>query len=211
MKVCEIFTSLQGESSYAGLPCTFVRLSGCNLRCVYCDTQYSYYGGTEMSVGEIRDHVKSENVDLVEITGGEPLLQKDTPLLIKCLVDDGHTVLMESNGSLSLEGIDRRAVVILDVKTPGSGMSGKMDLSNFDLLRPQDEVKFVICCRDDYEWSKAMLSEYRLNEKAGILFSAASGRLSPSELARWIIEDRLEVRLNIQVHKYVFGPDERRT
>ena len=209
MKVCEIFTSLQGESSYAGLPCTFIRLSGCNLRCVYCDTQYSYEEGSEMPIDEIRGRVRSAGVRLVEITGGEPLLQKDTPLLVRGLLDEGRTVLIETNGSVSIEDIDRRAVVILDVKTPGSGMSGKTDFSNFDLIKPTDEIKFVICGREDYEWAKEILSRYGLTEKARILFSAAIGMLAPSDLARWIIDDRLDVRLNVQIHKFIFGPDER--
>ena len=209
MKVCEIFTSLQGESSYAGLPCTFIRVSGCNLRCVYCDTQYSYEEGSEMSIDEIRGRVRSAGVRLVEITGGEPLLQKDTPLLVRGLLDEGRTVLIETNGSVSIEDIDRRAVVILDVKTPGSGMGGKTDLANFDLIKPTDEIKFVICGREDYEWAKEILSRYGLTEKARILFSAAIGMLAPSDLARWIIDDRLDVRLNVQIHKFIFGPDER--
>ena len=209
MKVCEIFTSLQGESSYAGLPCTFIRVSGCNLRCVYCDTQYSYEEGSEMPIDEIRGRVRSAGVRLVEITGGEPLLQKDTPLLVRGLLDEGRTVLIETNGSVSIEDIDRRAVVILDVKTPGSGMGGKTDLANFDLIKPTDEIKFVICGREDYEWAKEILSRYGLTEKARILFSAAIGMLAPSDLARWIIDDRLDVRLNVQIHKFIFGPDER--
>lgn len=210
MKVCEIFTSIQGESSYAGLPCTFIRLSGCNLRCVYCDTRYSYEEeGSEISIDGVRDRIRAAGVDLVEITGGEPLIQEETPLLIKALLDDGHTVLIETNGSVKIKDIDRRAVVILDVKTPGSGMGGQMDFSNFDFIKPSDEMKFVICSRDDYEWSKKILSTYSLRGKGKILFSAAIGMLAPSDLARWIIEDRLDVRLNVQIHKYIFGAAER--
>lgn len=209
MKVCEIFTSIQGESSYAGLPCTFVRLAGCNLRCIYCDTRYSHEEGSEMFVDEIMSRIKSAGVDLVEVTGGEPLLQKETPLLIKALLDAGHTVLIETNGSMGIKELDRRAVIILDVKTPGSGMSGETDFSNFDFIKPSDEIKFVICNRDDYEWSKEILFRHKLRGKGKILFSAAIGMLAPSDLARWIIEDRLDVRLNVQIHKYIFGPDER--
>lgn len=209
MKVCEIFTSIQGESSYTGLPCTFVRLAGCNLRCIYCDTQYSYDSGLEMSLEEVISHVKIIGVNLVEITGGEPLLQEETHLLTKWLLDEGYEVLIETNGSLSIKDIDKRAVVILDVKTPGSCMSADMDLSNFDFLKPGDELKFVICDRNDYEWSKNMISEHGLRGRCKILFSPALGMVSPSLLARWIIEDRLDVRFNFQIHKYVFGPDER--
>jgi 7-carboxy-7-deazaguanine synthase len=162
-----------------------------------------------MSTDEIRDRVKSGGVRLVEITGGEPLLQKDTPLLVRSLLDEGLTVLIESNGSIRIGGIDRRAVVILDVKTPGSGMSGKTDFSNFDLIKPTDEIKFVICGREDYEWAKEILSRYGLMAKARILFSAAIGMLDPADLARWIIDDRLDVRLNVQIHKLIFGHDER--
>jgi len=210
LKVCEIFTSIQGESTYAGLPCTFVRLAGCNLRCLYCDTQYSYSTGLEMTLDDIVSHVKLVGVSLVEITGGEPLVQKeDTLMLTGSLLDDGYEVLIETNGSLSIQGIDKRAVIILDVKTPGSCMSDKMDFSNFDHLKPSDEVKFVICDRADYEWSKNILATFRLKDRAKILFSPALGLITPAQLARWIVEDRLEVRFNLQIHKYIFGPEEK--
>jgi 7-carboxy-7-deazaguanine synthase len=210
LKVCEIFTSIQGESTYAGLPCTFVRLAGCNLRCLYCDTQYSYANGIEMNPGDIISRVRLAGVALVEITGGEPLLQKEeTRLLTKDLLDEGYEVLIETNGSMSIQGIDKRAVIILDVKTPGSRMSEKMDLSNFDRLKPSDEVKFVICDRVDYDWARDLITAFGLKDKAKVLFSPALGMIAPAQLARWIVDDRLEVRLNIQIHKYIFGPDER--
>lgn len=210
MKVCEIFTSIQGESSYAGLACTFIRLSGCNLRCSYCDTQYVYDNGTEMYINEIMNRVMTAGVNLVEITGGEPLLQgDDTHSLIRTLLDKGFEVLIETNGSIGIKDIDKRATVILDIKTPGSGMSHDMDFSNLDYIKPSDEIKFVICSRNDYDWSKKIISDYKLNGKCKILFSPAFGVLAPSLIVRWIIEDRLDVRLNIQIHKYIFGPDER--
>lgn len=210
MKVCEIFTSIQGESTYAGLPCTFVRLAGCNLRCLYCDTRYSYDNGIEMTVGDVIDRVKQAGVKLVEITGGEPLLQREEILLLTGdLLDGGYEVLIETNGSRSIQGIDERAVIILDVKTPGSRMSEEMDFSNFDHMKPSDEVKFVICDRADYDWSKEMITKFRLTEKAKVLFSPVLGTIQPSQLADWIVEDRLAVRLNTQIHKYIFGPDER--
>jgi 7-carboxy-7-deazaguanine synthase len=210
VKVCEIFTSIQGESTYAGLPCTFVRLTGCNLRCLYCDTQYSYSEGIEMAPGEVVSRVKAAGVKLVEITGGEPLLQKEeTLMLVRALLDEGYEVLVETNGSLSIREIDTRAVIILDVKTPGSGTSDAIDFSNFDILKPSDEVKFVICDRADYEWSKDLIRRSGLKERAKILFSPALGLISPAELAGWIVQDRLGVRLNLQIHKYIFGPDER--
>jgi 7-carboxy-7-deazaguanine synthase len=210
VRVCEIFTSIQGESSYAGLPCTFVRLTGCNLRCVYCDTRYSYEEGTDVPIREIISRVKQARVNLVEITGGEPLLQgAGTSELVSSLLDDGYKVMIETNGSVSIKDIDKRAVIILDVKTPGSGMSGENDFSNFDYLKPSDEIKFVICDRRDYEWAKDVIGKYKLKGRCHILFSPALGLLVPSDLAKWITEDRLEVRLNLQIHKYIFGPDER--
>jgi 7-carboxy-7-deazaguanine synthase len=210
LKVCEIFTSIQGESTYAGLPCTFVRLAGCNLRCCYCDTQYSYGNGIEMIPGDIISRVRLAGVALVEITGGEPLLQKEeTRLLTADLLEEGYQVLIETNGSCSIQGIDKRAVIILDVKTPGSGMSAAMDFSNFDRLKPSDEIKFVICDRTDYDWSKDVVAQYGLTDKAKVLFSPALGMIAPAHLAKWIVDDRLQVRLNVQIHKYIFGPDER--
>ena len=210
MKVCEIFASIQGESSYAGVPCVFVRLSGCNLRCAYCDTTYSYEEGTEMSRDEVLEKVRAFGLDLVEITGGEPLLQQDETLrLAERLLDSGYRVLMETNGSFSISGIDPRAVVIMDVKTPSSSMSQANDFSNFDLLKITDEVKFVISDRDDYEWSRKIVLDHGLGERCVVLFSPAYGRVAVRDLAEWIVGDRLGVRLNLQIHKYIFGPDER--
>lgn len=211
MKVCEIFTSIQGESTFAGLACTFIRLSGCNLRCAYCDTKYSYDEGAEMEIGAVMGQVESAGVRLVEITGGEPLLQgKATNALIGELLNRGHEVLVETNGSIDIRDLDKRAKIILDMKTPGSGMSHKMDMTNLDHIKSSDELKFVISSRDDYEWSKKIISHYGLEERCEVLLSPAFGRLQPGELAAWIIEDRMRVRLNIQIHKYIFNPEERR-
>ncbi len=205
MKICEIFTSIQGESSFAGLPCTFVRLSGCNLRCVYCDTHYAYDEGYDISLDELVAQVHHAGVDLVEITGGEPLLQnRDVQGLMNRLADDGYTVLIETNGSLSIKGLDERFIVILDIKTPGSGMNHQMDFSNLQHLKPHDEVKFVVCSREDYEWSKKIVAEYHLIKNGKVLFSPAFGMVKPDELADWILADRLQVRLNLQLHKYIF-------
>jgi 7-carboxy-7-deazaguanine synthase len=209
VKICEIFTSIQGESSYAGLPCTFVRLAGCNLRCVYCDTRYSYAEGAEMPIDEVIGKVGKAGVRLVEITGGEPLLQEGTPALISTLLDAGYEVLVETNGSLSIRDIDKRATVIIDVKTPGSGESAKMDFANFDCLKPSDEIKFVLCGRDDYDWAKEFITARNLWGRHTILFSPVASMLEPSALAKWITEDRLRVRLNVQIHKYIFGHDAR--
>jgi len=209
MKVCEIFASIQGESSYAGVPCTFVRMSGCNLRCSYCDTVYAYEEGTELTEDEIIGKVHATGLRTVEITGGEPLLQADVLPLTKRLLDHGFRVLMETNGSQDIRHVDRRAVLIPDVKTPGSGMANTFLMSNLDLLRPADELKFVITGREDYEWSRSFVKEHSLTGRCTLLFSPAFGMLSPRDLSRWIIEERLEVRLNLPLHKYIYGPDVR--
>lgn len=209
MKVCEIFTSIQGESSYAGLPCTFIRLTGCNLRCSYCDTVYAYEEGTELTEDEIINKVKAAGTNTIEITGGEPLLQGDVLNLIKRLLDEGYTVLVETNGSQDIKGIDKRAVIILDIKTPGSKMSEKMRLSNLNCLKPNDEIKFVLCDIKDYEWARDFVLEHSLIGKCTILFSPAFGKMTPADLSTWIISDRLDVRLNLQLHKYIYGPDTR--
>jgi 7-carboxy-7-deazaguanine synthase len=207
MKVCEIFTSIQGESSYAGMPCTFIRLTGCNLRCSYCDTSYAYYEGRELTEDEILRKVQRACIDLVEITGGEPLLQNEVFRLIKRLLDKGYTTLVETNGSQSIKEIDKRAVVILDIKTPGSGMSKEMDFSNLDFMKSYDEVKFVITSRGDYEWSKEIIQRYKLMEKCHLLYSPAFRVLPPKNLARWMINDGLNIRLNLQLHKYIFSSE----
>ncbi|MEW6585399.1 MAG: radical SAM protein [Nitrospirota bacterium] len=209
MKICEIFTSIQGESSYAGLPCTFIRLAGCNLRCSYCDTKYAYEEGAELSVDEIVARTARAGIDLVEITGGEPLLQEGVHDLAERLLSEGHTVLVETNGSRSIRNVDKRAVVILDIKTPGSGMDSEMDFSNLDIIKKRDEVKFVLTGRRDYEWAKDIIGAHNLLERSRVLMSPAFGILSPRDLCGWMIEDRLPARLNLQLHKYIFGPEER--
>lgn len=209
MKVCEIFTSIQGETSYTGIPCTFIRLAGCNLRCSYCDTKYAYEEGIELTENEIINEVTLIGVNLVEITGGEPLLQKGTFHLIERLISEGYKVLVETNGTLSIKNVDSRATIILDIKTPGSGMWEDMDLSNFDYIKPADEVKFVITDRTDYEWSKNMIHKYDLKSRCNVLFSPAFGVLTPESLIKWMLEDRLDVRLNLQMHKYIYGSDKR--
>jgi len=209
MKVCEIFTSIQGESRFAGLPCTFIRMSGCNLRCSYCDTKYACYEGEELSEKNIMNKVKNAGIHLVEVTGGEPLLQKGIGHLVKKLLDEGFDVLVETNGSLPIEEIDRRAIVILDIKTPGSGMSDKMDFSNIGYLKNTDEVKFVLTDKVDYEWTKDMITSHDLTKKCHLLLSPAYGVLDPRDLIQWMLEDRLHARLNLQLHKYIFGPHTR--
>jgi len=209
MKVCEIFTSIQGESSYAGMPCTFIRMAGCNLRCSYCDTTYAYDESIELSENEILNEVTLIGTNLVTITGGEPLLQEGTFHLVERLIGEGHKVLIETNGTLSIKDIDSRAIIVLDVKTPGSGMSEDMDVSNCDYIKPSDEVKFVITDRTDYEWSKDIIRKYNLKPRCQILFSPAFGMLTPELLIKWMLEDRLDVRLNLQMHKYIYGGEKR--
>jgi 7-carboxy-7-deazaguanine synthase len=209
MKVCEIFAGIQGESTYAGVPCTFIRMTGCNLRCSYCDTVYAYDEGTELTEEEILDKVREIGLKTVEITGGEPLLQEEVLSLVQRLLDSGWKVLIETNGSQDMLNIDGRAVIIMDVKTPGSGMPDTLKLSNLSLLKPEDEVKFVITDRKDYEWSKTFVREHSLEGKCTLLFSPAFGSLDPQDLSNWILEDRLEVRLNLQLHKYIYGPEAR--
>ncbi len=209
MKVCEIFTSVQGESTHVGQLSTFVRLTGCNLRCSYCDTRYAYTGGVELSETEIMNEVSVVGVNLVTITGGEPLLQEGVFHLTERLLNEGHSVLIEINGSMSIKDLDPRAVAVIDVKTPGSGMWEDMDISNIDFLKPADEVKFVIVNRMDYEWAKDFVDDYGLRARCKVLFSPAFGLLEPASLANWMLQDRLGVILNLQAHKYIFGPEKR--
>jgi 7-carboxy-7-deazaguanine synthase len=209
LKICEIFTSIQGESSYAGMPCTFVRLSGCNLRCSYCDTAFSYGEGIAITEAELMEKIRRAGIGLVEITGGEPLLQPEVYGFTKNLIEEGYEVLIETNGSLNIGGIDSRAVVILDMKTPASGMSDKMDFANLEKVKKTDEIKFVITDRRDYEWSKDLIERFDLKSKCHLLMSPAFGLLSAESLARWIIDDKLKARLNLQLHKIIFGPEKR--
>lgn len=208
MKVCEIFASIQGESSYAGLPCIFLRLSGCNLRCSYCDTTYSYDEGVVISEEEIYQKIKGYVIGIIEITGGEPLLQsKEVLPFIDTMIRDGFKVLVETNGSLDINSINPQAIIIMDIKTPGSGMHDRMLLKNLNYIKKDDEIKFVLTDRMDYEWAKEFIETHKLLDKCKILFSPAYKLLPPGLLANWIIKDKLPVRLNIQLHKYIFGED----
>lgn len=209
MKICEIFTSIQGESTRAGMVCTFIRFTGCNLMCTYCDTKYAYDEGREYSLDEILKEVAIRGVNLVEITGGEPLLQTEVLGLIRFLLDKGYEVLVETNGSVSIKDIDQRATVIMDIKTPGSGEHGKVASGNLDLLKSSDEIKFVITDRMDYEWARDYIEEHKLINICTVLMSPANEILGPTLLSGWILEDRLGVRLNLQLHKYIFGTGKR--
>jgi 7-carboxy-7-deazaguanine synthase len=204
--VNEMFLSIQGESTYVGLPCAFVRLTGCNLRCSYCDTTYAFEEGTPMSLESILDSVRKTGVALVALTGGEPLLQPHLPNLAAMLLEAGHTVLVESNGSLDISRLPEKTVCILDMKCPGSGMCNRMDLHNLDLLRPQDELKFVLCDRNDYEWAKNQVKTWGNSGLGKILFSPALPVLPPRHLAEWILQDRLPVRFQYPLHR-ILWPD----
>ena len=209
MKISEIFKSIQGESSYAGLPCVFVRTSGCNLRCGWCDTSYAFYEGEERAIDSVLEEIRGFGCDCVEITGGEPLLQEEVYLLMKRLLDEGYRLLIETSGSLPIDKIDRRAVVIMDIKCPGSRMSHAIHWENIRHLKKEDEVKFVIADRSDYDWSKEVLGRYPLLLERTILFSPAFGLMEPRQLAEWVLEDRLPVRLQLQIHKYIWDPQMR--
>jgi 7-carboxy-7-deazaguanine synthase len=207
LKINEIYHSIQGESTKAGLPCVFVRLTYCNLRCSYCDTEYAFYEGYDKSVEEVIEEVKKYNCNLVEVTGGEPLVQKESLDLMKRLCDEGFEVLLETGGSLPIKDVDKRVRIILDLKCPSSKMMHKNLYENIDHLKPVDEVKFVIGTREDYEWSKEQIEKYKLNKKFTVLFSVVFGELEPVTLVNWILEDKLNVRYQLQMHKFIWQPD----
>ena len=208
--VNEIFYSIQGESTHAGLPCVFVRLSGCNMRCAYCDTVYAYDQGRPMQISEILDRIGSFHCHMVEVTGGEPLLQAETPKLITDLLRNKYQVLMETNGSFDIRMADPRCVRIMDVKCPGSGEHEKCEFRNFRHLGKRDQVKFVIGDRQDYEYAKNMLNRIPSIVPSGnLLFSPIREKLSPAELAGWILEDHLQTRLQLQLHRTIWPDIER--
>lgn len=209
LRVTEIYESIQGESTWAGERCVFVRLTGCNLRCSYCDTEYAFYGGEAAPLDEVVEKVLGIDCPLVEITGGEPLLQAATLPLMARLCDAGRRVLIETSGNRDLTGIDPRVHVIMDRKTPDSGESGKNLDSNLALLRAKDEVKYVIGSRRDYEWARADVRRHGLAEKVrAVLFSPVFGQIEPAEIVAWILEDRLDVRFQLQMHKFIWAPEQ---
>ena len=209
LKVNEIFYSIQGESSYAGRPCVFVRLTGCNLRCSYCDTQYAYNEGRLIEIDVICQTINGYSCPLVEITGGEPLMQQETPDLVRHLIGTGHKVLVETNGSLDVNKVDERCVRIMDIKCPSSGEQRNNDLGNIDKLTSTDEVKFVIGEREDFDFAKGVLQRYPqfLDRNIPVHFSPVFKRLESQVLAEWILQDSLDVRLQIQLHKIIWDPD----
>ncbi len=211
LKVNEIFYSIQGESTFAGCPSVFIRLTGCNLRCNFCDTEYAFIDGVNKTLDQIVTKVKSFGCDLVEVTGGEPLIQKNTPLLIKKLLDLGFTVLLETNGSQNIDIIDKRCIRIVDIKCPSSGEEKNNDLANLTKLQKNDELKFVIGTREDFDFAKKtikIISKNRIEVKS-ISFSPIYRKIKPDVLAEWILKNNLKVRLNLQIHKYIWHPDKR--
>ena len=209
LKVNEIFYSIQGESTLSGIPFVFVRLTGCNLRCTYCDTKYAYEEGTELTVEQILKEVKKFKCRYVEITGGEPLLQGDTPFLVDSLVDKDFNVLVETNGTKDISVVSDKATIIMDIKCPSSGEANKIDWENINKLEKKDEVKFVIAEKSDYDWVKEILTERNLLYKVKVLLSPVKERLNPDLLAEWILKDNLKVRLQLQLHK-ILWPDIKR-
>jgi 7-carboxy-7-deazaguanine synthase len=206
MRITEIFFSIQGESTHAGRPCVFVRLTGCNLRCSWCDSEYTFTGGERMSLEDVLARVRSYGCKLVEITGGEPLAQSEVFPLITQLCDEGFEVLIETSGSIDIAPVDERAKVILDVKCPGSGEVTKNRWENLEQLTPQGEVKFVIADRADYEWAREVIQEKRL-DRWTILLSPVWGKMDMKDLAAWMLEDHLPARFQTQLHKHIWGAD----
>ena len=205
LKITEIFYSLQGESRTVGIPTVFVRLTGCPLRCLYCDTSYAFNGGHWMSLDEIMVEIDSHQAEYITVTGGEPLAQTSSIELLKRVCDAGYKVSIETSGALSIEEIDQRVTIVMDLKTPDSGEETKNRMENIDRLKSTDEVKFVICSESDYEWSKSILTQYQLDQKCSVLFSPSHDQQDVTQLADWILRDKMPVRLQVQLHKYLWG------
>ena len=204
LKVNEIYYSIQGESTHVGRPCIFIRLTYCNLRCTYCDTEYAFYEGKDIEIPEIMATIKQWNCNLVEVTGGEPLFQDECIDLLNELTNQNYEVLLETGGSLSISDVPIEIVKIVDFKCPSSGMDKKNLWSIVNDLQPHDEVKFVIGDREDFDWAKEMLNKYSLNEKCSILFSPTFGKIDPSLIVEWILEGDVPVRMQLQMHKHIW-------
>jgi len=207
MNICEIFHSIQGESSYAGLPCTFVRLAGCNLRCRYCDTAYALGEGKEMSIEQVLEQALAYKSTLVEITGGEPLFQPETPRLAQALLDHGREILVETNGSLDISVLPDGVRRIMDIKCPSSGENHRIMWENLWKLTPNDEVKFVVADRHDYEWARGIINDRFGLTKTKILLSTVFGELPPRNLVEWMLADGLQARFQLQIHKFIWPHD----
>lgn len=205
LRLTEIFFSLQGETRTVGLPTVFVRLTGCPLRCQYCDTAYAFQGGEWYDIEDILKKVAHYGAKYVTVTGGEPLAQKDCVILLARLCDEGYDVSLETSGAIDIAAVDTRVVKVVDIKTPGSGEVLKNRFENLAYILPHDQIKFVICERADYEWSKNIIKQYNLTDRCEILFSPSYEQQRPGELADWILADRLPIRLQIQLHKYLWG------
>ncbi len=201
----EIFYSIQGETSKAGLPTSFIRLTGCPLRCQYCDTAYAFHEGKKMSLADIMQTLSEHHSQHVTVTGGEPLAQNRCHDLLSLLCDDGYCVSLETSGAINIANVDQRVIKVLDIKTPGSGEAHRNRFDNLHHLNDHDQIKFVICDKGDYEWSKQIVKEHRLTEKTEVLFSPSYTQLPAAELARWVLADQLPVRMQIQLHKYLWG------
>ncbi len=205
LKIYEIFHSLQGETSRIGLPTVFVRLTGCPMRCTYCDTEYAFSGGDNMQIADILAKVAEFGTQYVTVTGGEPLAQKECYNLLQALCDADYSVSLETGGAMDIAPVDARVSIILDIKTPASNEERNMLWSNVNHIKPNDEIKFVLCNRDDYDWAKAKITELKLSEKCPILFSPSYHDLSAETLAGWVLADKLHVRMQIQLHKILWG------
>jgi 7-carboxy-7-deazaguanine synthase len=209
MRITEIYKSIQGETQYAGQPCTLVRTTGCDLRCTYCDSAFSFYGGKDMTLDEIHAEVDKLGAPLVLLTGGEPMLQKEMPALAARLLGAGYKVMIETSGAHLLDALPADVVRIVDIKTPGSGESARMNWKVLDGLRPRDAVKFVVTSEADYRWAAEVIRERKLGEKTEVLLSPTHGQVPPQALVDWMLRDRLPARLNLQLHKYIWSPDAR--
>ena len=207
LKINEIFYSIQGESSYTGLPCIFIRLTYCNLRCSYCDTEYAFYDGKDMTIGNILSEIKKYPTNLVMITGGEPLIQDYCINLIKELINKKYSVMLETSGSLKLDKVPKKVIKIVDFKCPSSNMKHKNDWTILSNINKNDEIKFVIGNKEDYDWSKKMIQKYKLKELCSILFSPVYNKIDIKDLAKWILRDGINVRLQSQLHKHIWGAE----
>ena len=209
LKINEIYYSIQGESSHSGRPCIFIRLTYCNLRCTYCDTEYAFYEGSNMTIDEILKYIKKWNCNLVEVTGGEPLFQKECINLLNALINKSYEVLLETGGSLPIENVPKNVIKIIDFKCPSSGMEKKNLWSIVKDLQVHDEIKFVIGNKKDFEWSKNIINKYSLNDICTLFFSPVYGKLKPAQLVDWILNDNINVRMQLQMHKSIWPADKK--